>query len=35
MNTKIAITSNKKEAITGHAGKCSFFNVYTIDSEGN
>lgn len=35
MNTKIAISSNKKEAITGHAGKCSLFNVYTIDSEGN
>jgi len=34
MNTKIAISSNKKGTITEHAGKCSFFYVYTIDSEG-
>lgn len=34
MQTKIAITANKKEAITGHAGKCPFFYVYTINSDG-
>ncbi len=35
MDTKIAITSNKKGTIIGHAGKCAFYYIYTIDSEGN
>ena len=35
MSTKVAITSQNKKTITGHAGKCRHFYIYTIDTEGN
>jgi predicted Fe-Mo cluster-binding NifX family protein len=35
MLTKIAISSQNKRTITGHAGKCHHFYIYTIDENGN
>lgn len=35
MSTKVAVTSQDKKTITGHAGKCRHFYIYTIDTEGN
>ncbi len=35
MHTKIAISSQDKKTITGHAGKCRNFVIYTVDTEGN
>lgn len=34
MYTKVAITSQDKKTITGHAGKCRNFYIYTIDKKG-
>ena len=35
MNTKVAISSQNKKTITGHAGKCLHFYIYTIKEDGN
>lgn len=35
MHTKIAISSQNKKTITGHAGNCNHFFIYTVDTEGN
>lgn len=35
MSTTIAISIQKNNTISGHAGKCRRFTVYTVDTEGN
>jgi predicted Fe-Mo cluster-binding NifX family protein len=35
MSTKIAVSSQNKKTITGHAGKCLHFFIYNVNSEGN
>ncbi len=35
MSTKIAVSSQNKKTISGHAGKCRHFFVYTVDEQGN
>lgn len=34
MHTTVAISSQNKKTITGHAGKCYHFYIYTIDEDG-
>ena len=35
MNTKVAVSSQNKKTITGHAGGCRNFFIYTIDKQGS
>jgi predicted Fe-Mo cluster-binding NifX family protein len=34
MTTKIAISSQDQKTVTGHAGRCQNFFIYTVDQEG-
>ena len=34
MITKIAISSQNKKTVTGHAGRCRNFFIYSVDQEG-
>ncbi len=34
MQTKVAVSSQNKRTITGHAGKCYHFYLYTIAADG-
>jgi predicted Fe-Mo cluster-binding NifX family protein len=34
MTTKIAITSQDKETVSGHVGMCNHFFLYEVDEEG-
>ncbi len=35
MSTKIAVTSVDKISMTGHAGNCTNYTIYTVDDKGN
>ena len=35
MQTKVAVSSQNKRTITGHAGKCYHFYIYTIEEDGS